>query len=142
MAVAQSFNSSILWFYMKKYGKYTLVGWSWRILLGMVLTPIFLLLLLFVLIYVPPVQKYAVDKAAEMLSEETGMEVSVERVCLKFPLDLSMGGVLAVDEGDTLLDARELDVSVRALPLFRLEAEVDGVHLYDAKLNTKGMIDM
>ena len=127
---------------MKKYGKYTLVGWSWRILLGMVLTPIFLLLLLFVLIYVPPVQKYAVDKAAEMLSEETGMEVSVERVCLKFPLDLSMGGVLAVDEGDTLLDARELDVSVRALPLFRLEAEVDGVHLYDAKLNTKGMIDL
>lgn len=142
MAVAQSFNSSILWFNMKKYGKYTLVGWSWRILLGMVLTPIFLLLLLFVLIYVPPVQKYAVDKAAEMLSEETGMEVSVERVCLKFPLDLSMGGVLAVDEGDTLLDARELDVSVRALPLFRLEAEVDGVHLYDAKLNTKGMIDL
>ena len=127
---------------MKKYGKYTLVGWSWRILLGMVLTPIFLLLLLFVLIYVPPVQKYVVDKAAEMLSEETGMEVSVERVCLKFPLDLSMGGVLAVDEGDTLLDARELDVSVRALPLFRLEAEVDGVHLYDAKLNTKGMIDL
>ena len=55
---------------MKKYGKYTLLGWSWRILLGIVLTPIFLLLLLFVLIYCPPVQKFAVDKAAEMLSEE------------------------------------------------------------------------
>ena len=127
---------------MKRYGKYTVLGWSWRILLGIVLTPIFLLLLLFVLIYVPPVQKFAVDKAAEMLSEEMGMEVSVERVCLKFPLDLSMGGVLAVEEGDTVLAAGELDVSVRVLPLFRLEAEVDGVHLYDAKLNTKGMIDV
>ena len=102
---------------MKKYGKYTLLGWSWRVLLGIALTPIFLFLLLFVLIYTPPVQKFAVDKAAEWLSEEMGMEVSVESVHLKFPLDLSMGGILAIHEGDTVLDARELDVSVRALPL-------------------------
>ena len=126
---------------MKKYGKYTLYGWSWRVLLGIALTPIFLFLLLFVLIYTPPVQKFAVDKAAEWLSEEMGMEVSVESVHLKFPLDLSMGGILAIHEGDTVLDARELDVSVRALPLLELQAEVDGIHLYDAKLNTKGMID-
>ena len=126
---------------MKKYGKYTLLGWSWRVLLGIVLTPIFLFLLLFMLIYCPPVQKFAVDKAAEMLSEEMGMEVSVERVRLKFPLDLSMGGVLAIHEGDTVLDARELDLTMKPLPLFQLQAEVDGFHLYDAKLNTKGMID-
>lgn len=126
---------------MKKYGKYTLVGWSWRILLGIVLTPIFLFLLLFVLIYVPPVQKFAVDKAAEMLSEEMNMEVTVESVCLKFPLDLSMGGMLAVQDGDTVLAARELDISVRAMPLFELKAEVDGVHLYDAQVNTKELIE-
>ncbi|MDE7118555.1 MAG: hypothetical protein K2O61_07970, partial [Bacteroidaceae bacterium] len=76
---------------MEKYGKHTFVGWSWRILLGVVLTPIFVLLLLFVLIYVPPVQKWAVNTAAEILSEEMGMEVSVEHVRLKFPLDLSVG---------------------------------------------------
>ena len=93
------------------------------------------------LIYCPPVQKFAVDKAAEMLSEEMGMEVSVERVRLKFPLDLSMGGVLAIHEGDIVLDARELDLTMKPLPLFQLQAEVDGFHLYDAKLNTKGMID-
>ncbi|MBO4672782.1 MAG: translocation/assembly module TamB domain-containing protein [Bacteroidaceae bacterium] len=126
---------------MKRYGKYTLLGWSWRILLWIVLTPIFLLLLLFVLIYLPPVQKFAVDKAAEVLSEEMGMEVTVESVHLKFPLDLSMGGIVAIEEGDTVLAARELDISVKALPLLDLQAEVDGIHLYDAKLNTKGMID-
>ena len=125
---------------MKKYGKYTLLGWSWRVLLGIALTPIFLLLLLFVLIYCPPVQKFAVDKAAEVLSEEMGMDVTVESVCLKFPLDLSMGGILAIHEGDTVLDARELDISVKPLPLLELQAEVDGIHLYDAKLNTKGLI--
>ena len=127
---------------MKRFGKYTLYGWSWRVLLGIALTPIFLLLLLFVLLYFPPVQKFAVDKAAEMLSEEMGMEVSVESVHLKFPLDLSMGGVLAIHEGDTVLDARELDICVKPMPLLDMQAEVDGFHLYDAKLNTKGLIDV
>lgn len=126
---------------MTKYGKYTIWGWSWRVLLWIVLTPILLFLLLFVLIYTPPVQKFAVDKAAEWLSEEMGMDVTVEEVSLKFPLDLSMGGMLAIQDGDTVVAARELDISVKALPLFHLEAEVDGIHLYDAKVNTKQLID-
>ena len=126
---------------MKTFGKHTLIGWSWRILLWVALTPILLFLLLAVLIYVPSVQKFAVDKAAEILSEEMDMQVTVESVHLKFPLDLAMGGMVARQGGDTLLAARELDVSVRALPLFRLQAEVDGIHLYDTKLNTKDLIE-
>ncbi len=126
---------------MKKYGKYTLLGWSWRILLGIVLTPILLFLLLAVLIYVPPVQKFAVDKTAEILSEELNIDVTVESVHLAFPLDLTMDGILAVQDGDTVLAARQLDISIKALPLFQLQAEVDGIHLYDAKLNTKDLID-
>jgi hypothetical protein len=49
--------------------------------------------------------------------------------------------MLAVQDGDTVLDARLLNVSVRALPLFRGEAEVDDVHLYDVKLNTKDLVE-
>ncbi|MBQ0023645.1 MAG: translocation/assembly module TamB domain-containing protein [Prevotellaceae bacterium] len=126
---------------MKKYGKYTLVGWSWRTLMWVVLTPILLFLLLFVIIYIPPVQKWAVDKAAEVLSEEMGMEVTIEDICLKFPLDLSMGGMTAVQDGDTLIHAGTLDISIKALPLFEGKAEVDGVTLKDTRLNTKGMIE-
>ena len=76
---------------MKKYGKYTLLGWSWRVLLGIALTPFLLLGLLFVLVYFPPIQKFAVDKAAGILSEEMDMNVTVERVRLAFPLDLNVG---------------------------------------------------
>ena len=126
---------------MKKYGKYTLLGWSWRVLLGITLTPFLLFALLLLLIYFPPVQKFAVDKTAEILSEEMEMDVTVERVRLAFPLDLEVGGVLAVQDEDTVLDARLLNVSVRALPLFRGEAEVDDVHLYDVKLNTKDLVE-
>ena len=58
-------------------------------LLWVVLAPIILVLLLFIALYIPPVQKWAVDIAAEKLSEEMGMRVTVDRVLLKFPLDLS-----------------------------------------------------
>lgn len=126
---------------MKKYGKHTLLGWSWRILLGIALTPIFLLLLLFVLIYTPPVQQFLVDKTAEMLSEGSDMEVKVERVRLKFPLDLSVEGLVAVENGDTVLAAGALDLSMKALPLLKMQAEIDGFHLYDAQLNLKNLID-
>ncbi len=126
---------------MKRYGRYTVVGWSWRVLLGVTLTPFLLLLLLLVLVYLPPVQKFAVDKAAEILSSEMKMDVSVERFSLQFPLDVAVGGVLAVQDGDTVLDAGELTISLEALPLLNLEAEVGGIHLHDTKLNTKDLIE-
>lgn len=126
---------------MKPFGKHTFLGWSWRTLVWVVLTPLFLCFVLSVLLYVPPIQKWAVDRVAEVLSEELDMDVSVGHVRLRFPLDLTMGDILAVQKGDTVLDARELSVNVRALPLLRLQAEVDGIHIYDAKINTSGLLD-
>ena len=90
-------------------------------LLGLLL----LVVLLVVAVYLPPVQRWAVDKASEKLSEEMGRDVSVGSVRLKFPLDLEMGDMLAVQDGDTVLNAKNLDVSVKLMPLFRGEVEVD-----------------
>ena len=112
-----------------------------RCVLWLVLTPILLLLLMVVLLYLPPVQKWAVDKACAMLSEEMDMEVSVESVYLTFPLDLKMGGMLAIQEGDTVLDAQSLDLSIQLLPLFSGQIEVDGIQLENTKLNTREIVD-
>ena len=126
---------------MKKIGKYTLFGWAWRILLLVVLCPIVLLAVFSVLLYIPPVQKWAVDKASDWLSEEMDMQVSVERVLLKCPLDLSMNGMLAIQEGDTVLHAEELALSVRFMPLFHGNVEIDDVHLKNTQLNTRSLIE-
>ena len=119
-------------------------SWSRRILktlMWLVLTPIILLVLLIVLLYLPPVQRWAVDRASAWLSEEMNMKVTVDEVCLSFPLDLEMGGVLAVQEGDTVIDARSLELSVQLLPLFSGCVEVDKVCLEETKLNTRGLIE-
>ncbi len=126
---------------MKRYGKYTLFGWVGRLLLLVVFCPVTLLAVLSVLLYVPAIQKWAVDKASERLSEEMQMQVSVERVLLKCPLDLSMNGMLAVQEGDTVLNAEEFALGVRFLPLFSGQIMVDDIHLKNTQLNTRELIE-
>ena len=61
-----------------------------RILWGILLTPFILILLVAVLLYVPPVQRFVVQRTAAYLSEKTGMQVSVGNIHLAFPLDLSL----------------------------------------------------
>jgi len=126
---------------VKTASKHAKLSMLWRVLLWVVLSPIILLVLLSILIYVPPVQKAAVDWASDYLSEEMGMQVTVDRVRLKFPLDLSAGGMVAVQDGDTILNAESLDLDVRMKPLFDGNVEVDEVCLKAVKVNTRNLVE-
>lgn len=64
-------------------------------------TPIVLFLLLALLLYIPAVQQFAVDRVTASLSESTGMEINVKKIRLAFPLDLGIHRVTAI-EGATL----------------------------------------
>lgn len=109
--------------------------------LGVVIvSPVMLFLLLAVLIYIPPVQNFVVHKMADAMSERMDMRFSIESVRLAFPLDLSLHKVMAVEKGDTLLDARYLRLNVKLMPLFKGRADVDGLELYGVRLDSKSYI--
>ena len=61
----------------------------WWILI-ILLSPVLLFLVLTVLLYLPPVQNWAVDKVTAIASEKTGMDISIDRINLLFPIDLSI----------------------------------------------------
>ena len=122
-----------------------------------VLTPILLIVILTALLYLPPVQNWAVKKVAVVASEKTGMDITVERVCLEFPLDLGIEGFRALhqrsalplssskndsiaDQTDTIADVRKMVCDVRLIPLFSKRVVIDELSLTDAKLNTNGFI--
>lgn len=105
-----------------------------------VVTPIMLFLLLAVLLYIPPIQNFAVHKVAERLSENMKMNIRIERVRLAFPLDLAVHHITAIERGDTLLRANSLRLNVSLLPLFKGRADVNGLELYGLKLDTKSYI--
>ena len=105
-----------------------------------VAVPFLLFLILAILVYLPPVQNYAVRITAEKLSERMDMDISVEKVRLAFPLDLSLHGVMAVEHGDTLADIRALRLNIPVRPLLKGEAKVQGIEIYDTHVNTRDYI--
>ena len=108
---------------------------------GILLAPVVLVILLAVALYIPPVQRWAVDKACAWAEEETGYRVKIGEVRLAFPLDLRLGDVKAQDnEGDTLLLCNELKLSVPVWPLLKCQVDVDAFTLDKAYVNTKGLI--
>ena len=79
-----------------------------RILWGILLTPFILILLVAVLLYVPPVQRFVVQRTAAYLSEKTGMQVSVgTSISLSPDLSLQKLQVLR-SPGDTLISVGSL----------------------------------
>lgn len=105
------------------------------------------LLLLPLAIYIPPVQQWAVNRASRYASEATGMDISVERVSLAFPLDLCVEGVKVVRQNDSLPAVKDTIalvqravVDVQLLPLLDSEVRINAVELLQARLNTSDFI--
>jgi hypothetical protein len=91
------------------------------------------ILLLPVLIYIPPIQTLLKDVACSMVQKSTGMEISIERFRLKFPIDISLQGVKVIEaQGDTMATVGEALVDVKLLPLLHLDAQVNKLNLRDA----------
>ena len=116
---------------MKRYAKWAGIT---------VLIPLVLILLLSILLYLPPVQNWAVRQVAAYASESTGMDISVKQVRLVFPLKLGVEGVKVLqpidslknspnlalrNKRDTVADIRKMVVDVQLLPLFESQVMVD-----------------
>ena len=131
---------------MKKYVKWVAVAF---------LTPILLIILLAVLLYLPPVQNWAVKQVASYASESTGMDISVKQVRLVFPLKLGVEGVKVLqpvdslknssnlalrNKKDTVADIQKMVVDVQLLPLFEKQVMVDELSFTKMKVNTTNFI--
>lgn len=106
------------------------------------LIPVVLVLLVSVLLYIPPVQNFAVKKAAYYAGKATGMQIGIEQIRLSFPLNLKVRGVeVLTSPADTLLTLKSLSVNVHALPLLKKEVLVDAIDLEEVRVNTGTFIE-
>lgn len=113
----------------------------------LVLVPVVLFVIIIALLYYPPFQNWAVKQVASYASDATGMEITVERVGLDFPLNLELEGVKALRQNDsipttmdTVADVKNTIVHVQLWPLLRSQVEVDVLELQSAKINTVDFI--
>ena len=112
---------------------------KWALII--LLSPILLFVILALLLYIPPIQNWAVKQLTAYASEQTGMEISIEHVDIGFPLDIGADGVLVIQEGDTIADIGRLVADMKLCPLFDGKVELDKVELHRAKINTRQFID-
>lgn len=104
------------------------------ILLGLILLPILAL-------YLPPVQRWAVERVSSSLEESMGVKVKVDEVRLTPFLNLDVQGMIAQDhENDTLLATDHLHLDVAFWPLLDGRADVEGFGLKGARINSKTLI--
>jgi hypothetical protein len=115
----------------------------WVKRIGIVLLiPAVLLLLAFAVLYIPPVQEAVARKAADYVSESTGMNIEFEHIGLSFPLNLSMQDVSVSAPGnDTLLYMEKLTLQVRLKPLLKGILSVDGIRLEKFDFNTGNLVE-
>jgi len=113
-------------------------GWLW-----LIASPFLLFLLLVILLYLPPVQRFAVDKASALASESMGLDITVGRLDLRFPLDLLVRDVKAVEPAtrDTLLSLERLKVELRFWKLLKKEIEIEEISIRNATIDTRDFLD-
>ena len=111
--------------------------------LWLIASPFLLFLLLAILLYLPPVQQFAVHKASEIASRSTGLNIGVGRLDLRFPLDLLVRDVFAVEPetNDTLLSLERLKVELRLWKLLKKEVEIEEISIRNATVDTRNFID-
>lgn len=107
-----------------------------------------LIVLLAIAVYLPPVQHWLKGYLTTMLSEQSGMDVSIGRVQLSFPLDLRLDQMKALSRGtepdaqrgDTIVAAEALLLDVKLLPLFEGVIDLKGFELRQADVNTMSYV--
>ncbi|MFM1932693.1 MAG: hypothetical protein RL226_1996, partial [Bacteroidota bacterium] len=101
-----------------------------RILFRTVLGVLAFVLLIWVLIQLPPVQTWLINRIADRLEEKTGFQFDIASVDIRFPVETVIRGVTAIDsENDTLVSVSELILSG-----MNLTADFDALDLRKVEL--------
>lgn len=111
-----------------------IIGYIFKTLLWTVAGVLGLVVVMLVLLYLPPVQDFATEKALSMINSKGDMQIKVNRLRLRFPLDLRVDSLRMVTQGMEIAASRA-DASVAVLPLLKGHVNARLIGLRDAVVN-------
>ena len=106
-----------------------------KTLLWTLLCVLLLPVLLAAALYVPPVQRWAVQTAARYASEATGMQISIGRLGISFPLDLDLNRLVVIDKSDTLVAVDQAVADLDFEHVFHWRIGVEALDLSRGQVN-------
>jgi hypothetical protein len=102
---------------------------------------VLLIVMLAASLYLPPVQRWAVNRLTAYLEEKTGLVVSIGSVHLAFPLDLSLGQLHVEKVNTDVIDVEHILVDLDLTRLLLLRVGVEAVELSKGSIYTTDLIE-
>ena len=102
--------------------------------------PFILIWILAIMLYIPPLQHYVVEKICYEVSKSSGFDIKINSFRLAFPLKLSVTD-FEVSRNDTIFaKGEQAEVNISFTPLLKGEVEANYVSLEKTSINTAGLI--
>lgn len=112
-----------------------------RVFITLLLLPIVLLWVTVVLLYIPPIQKYAADRICTYVNNESEYNISIGTFRLKFPFTASIKEFRVSKENVLLLDGKEIEADISLLALLKGEVELNYISIEETSVNTDNLIE-
>lgn len=108
---------------------------------GIVLGVIFAIpIILTMLLYIPPIQNWAVKKAIAISSEATGMNIALGSVGISFPLDIKLEELSARQNQDTILYTGSVVIDLDFSKIHKKQIGIETIEIVNGSFNSLSLI--
>ncbi|MBO7067352.1 MAG: translocation/assembly module TamB domain-containing protein [Bacteroidaceae bacterium] len=107
---------------------------------AIILTPVLLIVLLMSAFYIPPVQRWVVRELSEYASEQSGLNITIEKARITFLLDLNLHRLHIDDHGKDILNVKNAIVDLDFTRILFMQVGVESVELRNGNINTRDLI--
>ena len=107
---------------------------------ALILTPVLLIVILMAVFYIPPVQRWVVKEISEYASEQSGLDITMEKATISFLLDLDLHNLNVSDHGKDVLNVEKAVVDLNLWRILALKIGVEAVELQNGNVDTRELI--
>ena len=107
---------------------------------AIILTPVLLIVILMAIFYIPPVQRWVIREISEYASEQSGLNITVEKATVSFLLDLDLHQLHIDDHGKDILNVEKATVDLDLWRILVMKVGIEAIELQNGNVNTRDLI--
>lgn len=107
---------------------------------AIILTPVLLIVILMAAFYIPPVQRWVIREISEYASEQSGLNITMQKATVSFLLDLELHQLHIDDQGRDILNVEKATVDLDMWRLLFMKVGVESVELQNGNVDTRDLI--
>ena len=107
---------------------------------AIILTPVLLIVILMAVFYIPPVQRWIVREISEYASEQSGLDITMDKATVSFLLDLDLHNLNISDHGKEVLNVEDAVVDLNMWRILSLKVGIEAVKLQNGNVDTRDLI--